>query len=64
MVSGNPMVYSRNRKADLEPALSKLWQPEAHVETVSDSQGTTVSITHATFSGKTKPELRSESLNA
>jgi two-component sensor histidine kinase len=37
---------------------------DAQVETVSDSQGTTVSITHATFSGKTKTRLHSESLNA
>jgi two-component sensor histidine kinase len=37
-------------------------QLEAQVETVSDGRGTTVSITHATFSGKT--QLRSESLNA
>jgi two-component sensor histidine kinase len=36
-------------------------QLEAQVETVSDSQGTMVSITHATFSGKTKPKSRSES---
>ena len=36
-------------------------QLEAQVETVSGSQGTTVSITHATFSGKTKPTSRSES---
>jgi two-component sensor histidine kinase len=43
-------------------ALAK--QLEAQVETVSDSQGTTVSITHATFSGKSQPKMRSESLNS
>jgi hypothetical protein len=41
-------------------ALAK--QLDAQVETVSDNQGTTVSITHATFSGKTRPKPRSESL--
>jgi two-component sensor histidine kinase len=40
-------------------ALAK--QLEAQVETVSDNEGTIVSITHATFSSKTKPKLRSES---
>ena len=43
-------------------ALAK--QLEAQVETVSDSQGTTVSVTHATFSGKSKSKLRSNPLNA
>jgi two-component sensor histidine kinase len=64
MALGNPMAYSPSRRADLEPALSKLWQSSSkpRVETVSDNQGTTVSITHATFSGKEK--LRSDSLNA
>ena len=37
-------------------------QLEAQVETVSDGRGTTVSITHATFSVKTRPNPRSESL--
>jgi two-component sensor histidine kinase len=37
-------------------------QLKAQVETVSDSQGTKVSITHATFSGKIKPKSTSESL--
>jgi len=36
-------------------ALAK--QLEARVETVSGSQGTTVSITHATFNSKTNPKL-------
>jgi histidine kinase/DNA gyrase B/HSP90-like ATPase len=36
-------------------ALAK--QLEARVETVSGSQGTTVSITHATFSGKASPKI-------
>jgi two-component sensor histidine kinase len=36
-------------------ALAK--QLEAQVETVSNGQGTAVSITHATFSGKTSPKL-------
>jgi chemotaxis protein methyltransferase CheR len=36
-------------------ALAK--QLEAQVETVSNGQGTVVSITHATFSGKTSPKL-------
>jgi two-component sensor histidine kinase len=41
-------------------ALAK--QLKAQVETVSDSQGTKVSITHATLSGKIKPKSTSESL--
>jgi two-component sensor histidine kinase len=36
-------------------ALAK--QLEAQVETVSNGQGTAISITHATFSGKTSPKL-------
>ena len=40
-------------------ALAK--QFDAQVETVSGSQGTTVSITHATFSGKVRQRLQSHS---
>jgi two-component sensor histidine kinase len=39
-------------------------QLEAQVETVSNGQGTTVSITHATFSGGTKTKLLSDPLAA
>jgi two-component sensor histidine kinase len=43
-------------------ALAK--QLDAQVETLSSPQGTTVSVTHATFGGKVSPKLRQQSLVA
>jgi chemotaxis protein methyltransferase CheR len=62
--AGKPVGTFAQPKSGLGTGIVKALanQLEAQVETVSDGRGTTVSITHATFSGKTRPKPRSESL--
>ena len=56
---GKPVGIFAQPKSGLGTGIVKALanQLEAQVETVSDGRGTTVSITHATFSGKTSPKL-------
>jgi two-component sensor histidine kinase len=63
---GKPVGVFAQPKSGLGTGIVKALakQLDAQVETMSDSQGTTVSITHATFSGKTKSKMRSDSFNS